>query len=208
MSILLQAERSVATYMMPLAPYMVAVPSAQPPGPDGPTVTGGTYLKTNAGLRIKLRSGFEFNFPVLTGQSACEVTGPGIVVYAAEGTQDNITRCTLDHTCTITVELSFPADGKSSLGDREELLACFEYAAGQLVKALYVEDLADLLTQAEADFTCLHVFGPRMQQSGFNEEGRLRTYRVVLQAMCTPGLIPAEAASAPMQMEQLEETEP
>jgi hypothetical protein len=193
MSILLKAERSVATYMLPLAPYLVAVPGGQPP-PNGSTTTGGTYVKTNSGLRIKLRGGFEFNFPVLTGQSACEVTGPGIVVYAAEGTQDNVTRCTMDHTCTVTVELSFPADGKNSLGDREELLACFEYAAGQLVNALYVEDLADLLTQAEPDFTCLHVFGPRTQQSGFNEEGRLRTYRVVLQMMCTPGLIPAGTA--------------
>jgi hypothetical protein len=178
MSLAIKAERALARYLLGVAPFLIAAP--------------GEFVLTDEGARIRLSSGFEFNFAVLTGQGACEVSGPCLIALCAEAIQDNTQQFTLNHLCQLEARLKFPVDAESNLGTAAELLSCWEYAASQLVLALYRDDLAERLTANEPDFTCLYLPGPRAQTSGFEAEDRLRVFSVLLPAVCTSVFIPQE----------------
>ena len=99
--VLLQLEAHAQKYLLGQAPFLIAA--------------SGSYLLTDLGLRIKLSSGFEFDMPVLTGQGACEFSGPALIAYAPECSQLS---CTLNHEALLEVELRWPADAESGLGTR------------------------------------------------------------------------------------------
>jgi len=176
--VLMQLEQHAQAHLLGVAPFLIG--------------SSGSYILTEQGARIRLSSGYEFNFPVLTGQGPCEVIGPCLVAYANEATQQE--GFTLNHNATLAIELRWPADAESNLGTREELLACFQYAAGQLQIALYRHDLAKLLTESITgdEFTCFFVMPDPVQESLFDAAARLRLYRMRLTCIVASDLIPEE----------------
>jgi len=173
-SLPLKLERAVARYLTGVAPYLIG--------------GNGTYLITDNGLRVTLTSGVQFDFPIFTGQSTCEVSAPCIVAACPLCTQDNTTQCTLNHRCSVEVILYVPADADpGGLGTPQELLGFFEYAASQLVQALYRDDLATQLKLNEPNFTALFTSGPRSQLSGFVD--RTRQFSVTFDVIATPAVL-------------------
>jgi hypothetical protein len=172
--VLLQLEQHAQRWLLGVAPFLIA--------------ETGSYILTDKGLKIKLASGYQFNLPVLTGQGACEVSGPCLVAVGVEAVQIG---CTLNHDATLGVELRWPADAKLGIGTREELLACFIYAAGQLQTALYRTDLSDLLTESITGdaFTCFRVAqGGRVQTSAWDKRNRI--YRIEVKCEVASAYVP------------------
>jgi len=175
-SLPLKVERAFARYLTSVAPFLIG--------------KGGSYVLTDTGLRIKLTSGDQFDFPVLPGQSICEVSAPAIVAACLSATQDITSMYTLNHRCSVEVTLFFPADADpGGLGTPQELLDCFEFAAKGLVENLYCDDLDTLLKQYEPDLTILHCTGPRTQRSGWIQEQRTRVFVVAFDVIATPAVL-------------------
>lgn len=165
MSVCLKVERALQRYLLGSAQFFVAA--------------DGNYVRTDKGLKITLRSGFGFFLSVLRGQDDVEAVAPGVIAACPSAVQ--LEPGTLTHLAEIEITLRYPVDEGQS---QRFLLDAFEYASGQLVQALYRDDLPSLISQTEDGFTCTWAPGTWTQASGWVE--RLRTYQLKRQIVVVP----------------------
>jgi hypothetical protein len=157
--ILILVERAFATWLI---------------GQAARLVTGeGCYVVTDKGLNIVLASGVAWAFPVLRGQDDAEAKAPCLIVYCQSAEQ--VEFFTQTHRVEVQITLLFPADESP---DNTELLAKFEFAAQQLVSALYVDDLLQRVSELETGVTLTHQMSKWILEStwlGRNRVVRLRS---------------------------------
>jgi hypothetical protein len=162
--ILILVERAFATWLIGIAARLV---------------TGeGCYVITDKGLNIRLSSGVEWPFPVLRGQDDQEVSAPCLIVYCQSGEQ--VEFFTQTHRVEVQITLLFPADESP---DNIELLQKFEFAAQQLVAALYIDDLLAQVSSLETGITITHQFTRWQIESTWQGRNRAVRFRSQFHAL-------------------------
>jgi hypothetical protein len=116
--------------------------------------------------------------PVLRGQDDAEVTAPCLVVYCQAGEQ--LEFFTTTHRVEVQISLFFPADESPK---HLELLEKFEFAAAQLVNALYIDDILAQVSQLEAGITLLHQMTKWVLESNWIGRNRLVRLRAQFHAV-------------------------
>jgi hypothetical protein len=142
-------------------------------------VTGdGSYVITNDGLKILLKNGVSYPFPVLRGQDDQEVSAPCVIAYAQQGEQAELG--TMTHVVDVQFSLLFPTDESMK---QPQLLELFEYAAAQLVEALYRDDLCERVSELEPGYTLLAQLSKWAIESSWTNRNRLMRMRARFHAV-------------------------
>lgn len=163
--ILVKTERAFARWLTGVAAQLI---------------TGeGFYVKSDKGLHVRLKNGVEYPFPVLRGQDDAQVKAPCVVVYCQLGEQ--LEPATMTHRVEVQLTLHFPAYESP---DQTDLLEKFEFAADQLMQALYTDDLLLRVSELEDRFTLMFQLTRWIIESGW--DGKDRTFKLRAQFHATP----------------------